>query len=210
MKLKKPHPQRGETLMGLLVGLAIGLFVLAAGTHMLAQLMQGHRRGLQSSHLHQDLRVAVDWMTRELRQAQYSAQAWQTRSPSKCGDAFCNGSNDFSILEDWIDFSFDRNHDGKKDSNECTGFQLINNAVMAKRSCEGDGQWLPITNTQNLVVTDMHWELFCTPNQGWFHRSVRLSIAGHWPGDPSKAISLSQTIELRNDLPVLVQEKFCT
>lgn len=195
--------------MGLLVGLAIGLLVLAAGTQMLAQLMQGHRRNLQTSHMQQELRVAIDWMTRELRQAQHSSKAWQTRSPRGCSDAFCEGSDDFSILDDWIDFSFDRNHDGQKDANECTGFRLANNAVMVKRSCEGDGQWLPITSPQSLEVTDMRWVLLCTLNQGWVHRSVRLSISGHWPGDPSKVMRMDQTVELRNDLPAAVQEKFC-
>ena len=35
--------QRGETLVGLLVGMALGLFVLAAGSAMLAQLLRGHQ-----------------------------------------------------------------------------------------------------------------------------------------------------------------------
>jgi type II secretory pathway component PulJ len=216
MKMKKSPQQSGETLMGLLVGLAIGLTVLAAGTLMLAQLMQGHRRNLQTSHLQQDLRVAMDWMARELRHAQYSAKAWQTRSPSRCIDPFCDdpkdsdGYEDFSILKDWIDFSFDRNHNGEKDDNECTGFRLADNAVMVKRSCKDGGQWQPMTSPQNIVITDMHWELLCTLTQGWFHRSVRLSVSGHWPGNASQKISLEQTIELRNDLPAVVQEKFCT
>ena len=55
--------------MGLLVGLSVGLLVLAAGSALMAQHLRGHRLLLQDSHLHQDLRSVTDWMTRELRQA---------------------------------------------------------------------------------------------------------------------------------------------
>ena len=47
--------QRGETLVGLLVGMALGALVLTAGAQMLAQLMRGHRLALQDAHLQQDL-----------------------------------------------------------------------------------------------------------------------------------------------------------
>eukprot|EP01030_Chromulinospumella_sphaerica_P007117 gene7117-6960_t len=66
--------ERGETLTGLLVGLSVGLVVLAAGSALLANHLRGHRMALQDSHLHHDLRSAMDWMSRELRKAQYSAK----------------------------------------------------------------------------------------------------------------------------------------
>ena len=64
------NKQGGETLVGMLVGLGVGMVVLAAGSQMLAQQMQGHRLALQDSHVHHDLRSALDTVVRELRQAQ--------------------------------------------------------------------------------------------------------------------------------------------
>jgi type II secretory pathway component PulJ len=204
------HPrERGETLIGLLVGLAVGLVVLAAGTQMLGQQLRGHRLNLQSSHLQHDLRTAMDWVTRELRQAQYSAQAWETRSPSTCDDAFCDGFEDFSIEDDWIDFSRDRNHNGMQDDDECMGFRLSDKALMARRSCSGSGNWLPLTDRASVEVTALSWQLRCELRQGWLHRSVRVTLAGQWPGDATRPFSLSQTVHLRNDLPASAQALYC-
>jgi type II secretory pathway component PulJ len=207
-----PH-ERGETLIGLLVGLALGLVVLAAGTQMLAQHLRAHRLNLQASHLQHDLRSAMDWMTRELRQAQYVADAWQTRSPSTCNDDFCDGFDDFSIEGDLIDFSRDRNHNGKQDDDECIGFRLSDKALEMRRSCDkatqGKGNWLAITDPASLEVTALSWHLQCELRQGWLHRSVRVTLAGQWPGDTTQPISLSQTVHLRNDLPASVQARFC-
>ena len=206
--MQRPH-ERGETLVGLLVGLAIGLLVLAAGTQMLTQHLRAHRLNLQASHLQHDLRSAMDWMTRELRQAQYVADAWQTRSPTKCEDSFCSGTDDFSIEGDWIDFSHDRNHDGKQSDDECMGFRLNNKVLMARRSCSGVGNWLALTDRTNLEVTALSWQLQCELRQGWLHRTVRVTLTGQWPGDATQPISLSQTVHLRNDLPASVQARFC-
>jgi type IV pilus assembly protein PilW len=206
--MRHPH-ERGETLIGLLVGLAVGLVVLAAGTQMLGQHLRGHRLNLQSSHLQHDLRTALDWVTRELRQAQYSAQAWQTRSPTTCDDAFCDGFEDFSIEGDWIDFSHDRNNNGAQDDDECMGFRLSDKALMARRSCSSSGNWLPLTDRASLEVTALSWQLRCELRQGWLHRSVRVTLAGQWPGDATRPFSLSQTVHLRNDLPASAQALFC-
>ena len=204
------HPaQRGETLVGLLVGLGIGLLVLAAGSQMLAQQLRGHRLSLQGSHVQHELRSAMDWMSRELRKAQYAGLAWQTRSPASCSDPFCDGLEDFSIEGDWIDFSHDRDHDGAQDDNECMGFRLSNKVILARRTCSGTGSWLPLTDSASLEVTALSWQLQCELRQGWLHRSVRITLSGQWPGDAARPVSLSQTVHLRNDVPASVQALYC-
>lgn len=199
--------QRGETLIGLLVGLSVGLVVLAAGSAMLANHLRGHRMALQDSHLHHDLRSAMDWMARELRKTQYTAQAWKTRAPSVCDDAFCSGWQDLRIEGDWIDFSYDRDHNGKKDDDECMGFRLSGTTLHARRSCKGD--WQAITDNANLKITALSWQLRCELRNGWVHRSVMMALTAQWPRDASRQISLSQTVHLRNDLPASAQALFC-
>jgi type II secretory pathway component PulJ len=201
--------ERGETLMGLLVGLSVGLVALAAGSALLAKHLRHHHLTLQDSHLHHDLRSAMDWMARELRKAQYSAQAWQTRSPTACADPFCDGPEDFSIQGHTVQFSHDRNHNGVQDNNECMGFRLSNKALLMKRSCSISGDWQAITDNANLHITDLRWQLLCASHQGWLHRSVALTLTAQWPGDTRRQVSLSRTVHLANDLPVSQQAQFC-
>ena len=210
MKPHLPHPQRqrGETLVGLLVGIALGMLVLAAGAQMLAQLLRGHRQALQDSHLQQDLHFALDLMARELANAQYVAQAWKTRSVSACNDPFCDAANDFQIADNRIEFSLDRDHNGQQDNNECLGYRVANGVLSMRTSCDSSG-WQPLTDKTSAVATRLQAQLHCTPVQGWLQRQLSLQLDAQWPGDPSRQIQLQRTLALHNRLPLAVQARYC-
>jgi type IV pilus assembly protein PilW len=199
----------GETLIGLLVGLSVGLVVLAGGSALLAHHLRAHRAALQDSHLHTDLRSAMDWMARELRKAQYSASAWASRSPVACADAFCDDPEDFRIDGDEIHFTHDRNHNGQQDPNECVGFRISGKALQAKRSCSASGDWQAITDPANLAITALDWQMQCEQRPGWLRRQVHMRLTAQWPSDASRQVELSQTVHLRNDLPASQRALFC-
>ena len=200
--------EAGETLMGLLVGLAVGLVVLAAGSALLAIQLSGHRMALQDSRLHQDMRSAVDWMARELSQAHYAANAWLTRAPSYCNDAFCAASDDFSIDGSRITFSLDRNHNGHKDNNECMGYRLSRGALQARTACSPE-VWTALTDTASVQFTQLHWWVHCTHAHGWLQRRIDLTMTAQWPGDASRQINLLRTVYLRNAMPASEIALFC-
>ncbi len=200
--------QRGETLVGLLVGLALGLLVLAGGAHMLAQLLRGHRQALQDSHLQQDLHFAMDLMTSELQDAQYSALAWSSRSPSACTDAFCDGREDFSLTSDRMDWTLDRNHDGRQDNNECTGFRLKAGVLQMRTACT-PGVWTALTDTASLRLTGLQATVQCRPLSGWLQRRVQVQLQVQWPQDATRTLALQRTVVLRNPLPLTVQARYC-
>jgi type II secretory pathway component PulJ len=195
------RPERGETLTGLLVGLSVGLVVLAAGSALLASQLRAHRAALQDSHWHTDVRSAMDWMARELRQAQYSGKAWQTRSAQTCTDPFCATPLNFRIVNDQIDFSHDRNHDGSKDDDECLGFRITQYALHVRRSCQDSGGWQALTDRTHVRVTHLQWAVHCTDHNGWWHRTVHMTLKATWPNEPDRPITLTQTVQLRNALP---------
>ena len=206
----KPQPerQRGETLVGLLVGIALGMLVLAGGAHMLAQLLRGHRQALQDSHLQQDLHFAIDQMARDLANAQYVAQAWKTRSASTCSDPFCDAASDFQIADNRIEFSLDRDHNGQQDNNECLGYRVANGVLSTRTSCETSG-WQPLTDKSSAVVTHLQAQLHCTPERGGLQRHISLQLAAQWPGDATRRIELQRTVALHNRLPATVQARYC-
>jgi len=203
-----PHGQRGETLVGLLVGIALGMLVLAAGAQMLAQLMRGHRLALQDSHLQQDLHFAMAVMVRDLQNAHYVANAWATRSPSACDDAFCNDPTDFQLGDNRIEFSVDRNHDGSQNNNECLGFQVAEGVLKMRNSCGSSG-WQPLTDTTTVVVSRLDANLHCTTVNGWLYRQLDLQLHAHWPKDPERQLHLQRTVPLLNAMPTVVQARFC-
>lgn len=76
--------QRGLSLVELMVGITVGLFVVAGAAFVVSAQLGDNRRLLLETQLHQDLRATVDIVTRELRRAGASlapeAMVWQDGS----------------------------------------------------------------------------------------------------------------------------------
>jgi type IV pilus assembly protein PilW len=192
--------QKGETLVGLLVGLSVGLLVLAAGSQMLATYLQEHRLALQDSHVHHDLRSALDTIARELRQAQSLGQAWRGRAKAHCADAFCTGQADLLLQGQRISFGQDRNSNGLLDNNECSGFRLKDHELQIRTSCTPE-VWTDLTDAGSLKMTSLAWQVLCEKRGRWVARWVTVQMSAQWPRDASRTQSLSQTVSLRNDVP---------
>jgi len=71
------RPQRGLSLVELLVGATIGLFIAGGALSLFALNVSSSRQLLAEARLNQDLRSAVDLMTRDLRRAGYWGNAIQ-------------------------------------------------------------------------------------------------------------------------------------
>lgn len=192
--------QQGETLVGLLVGLSVGLVVLAAGSQMLAKYLQAHRLALQDSHVHHDLRSALDTLTRELRQAQSLGQAWRGRVQADCADAFCTGQADLLVQGQRISFGQDRNLNGLLDNNECSGFRVKNHELQIRTACVPE-VWTDLTDAGSLKMTSLAWQVHCEKRGRWVARWVTVQLSAQWPRDATRTLSLSQTVSLRNDVP---------
>jgi type II secretory pathway component PulJ len=61
--------QRGLSIVEVMVGVAVGLFVVAAASMVVSSQLSSNRRLLLDTQLQQDLRVSADVVTRELRRA---------------------------------------------------------------------------------------------------------------------------------------------
>lgn len=61
--------QRGLSLVELMVGIAVGLFVVAGAIGVVTTQLGDNRRLLLETQVQQDLRATADIITRELRRA---------------------------------------------------------------------------------------------------------------------------------------------
>ncbi|MEN9888487.1 MAG: hypothetical protein RL559_524 [Pseudomonadota bacterium] len=208
MKTPLKAHQSGETLVGLLVGLAVGLLVLAGATQMLAQLYRSQHQALHDHHAEQALQWAFDLIARELALAQHVAHAWQSRSPKRCQDPFCDGPEDLRVSPARIDFSLDRDHNGAKDNDECTGLRLNAGALQVRTACSPE-VWTPLTDTGVLRVTRLDVQLQCQSHGGWVQRGVRLLAEAQTPAPSPRTWSLERWVHLRNDLPEVARATGC-
>lgn len=200
--------QSGETLVGVLVGLAVGLLVLAAGAQMLAHMLRAQRGIQQDTHAQQDLQLALDLITRELHNAQHVDGAWRSRDTSGCRDPFCDGAEDLRIANNRLDFSLDRNHDGQQDNDECTGLRLSAGALQVRTACNRE-TWAPLTDTDTLRVTQLQIQLHCTPQAGWVQRRVDLQVQAQTPPPSERTWTLARSVHLRNNLPQATRVPYC-
>ena len=65
------HAQRGLSIVEMMVGIAVGLFILAGTTKLFVDYLSNNRGLLLETRINQDLRSAADLVARDLRRAGY-------------------------------------------------------------------------------------------------------------------------------------------
>ena len=166
--------QRGLSVVELMVGLAIGLLVAAAGITALAQHAGSTRKLLLDARLSHELRTGTELMARHLRRAHHWRGAaegvWQPGAPPP-------ESNPHRLTIDspeQLRFSYsspaggspaDAPDDAKAGPpgtplapvglNEHFGFRLVEGRVDMQL---GEGRWQALTDPRTLRVTALHIE----------------------------------------------------
>ena len=208
------------SIVELLVGLAIGLFIVATGLTLLTGNLRENRSLLLEARLMQDLRSAADMVTRDLRRAGYwsdpEAGIWQRGASSVTANPYTAVSPS-AAASDAVSFRFSRdeieNH--SVDSNEQFGFRL-RAGVLEMRI--GGGRWQARTDANTVLVTafsvtpevqSLSLEAFCSadcppgsstcpPRQQV--RSLAVVLTGKAVADAAVLRSVRSAVRLRNDL----------
>ena len=211
--------QRGFSIVELLVGLAIGLFIVATAMGLLVGRLQEHRALLLQSRLMQDLRVAAEIITRDLRRAGYWGDASAAIWHHGASGAAANPYTAFTPAEaasDAVRFrsSRDMAENHRLDGNEEFGFRLRDGAI---EMLLGEGGWQALTDNTTVVVTafsivprlqEIALHGFCANPcpSGASHclprqqvRSVAVTISGRSATDSAVVRNVRSELRLRND-----------
>ncbi|MEO6361811.1 MAG: prepilin-type N-terminal cleavage/methylation domain-containing protein, partial [Caldimonas sp.] len=158
--MRRPRRQCGLSLVEMLVGMAVGLIVAAAGASVLAAHGRESRVLQSEARLMQDLRAAAELVARDLRRAgHWAGAASGVRSDggaspvaSPHGVVAAAGA-----ASDAVRLSFSRNGSESSvvDDDERFGFRLRNGAVELQL---GAGNWQALSDTGSLVVTELRIE----------------------------------------------------
>jgi prepilin peptidase dependent protein B len=216
---RQPRGQHGLSLVELMVGLAVGLLVMAAGTALLTHHLHDSRQLLLEARLMQDLRTAADVVTRDLRRAGYWGEA-------SAGVASTSGlavrPNPYSTFmpraaaSDAVSFQYSRdaaeNH--QVDTPEQFGFRLRRGVL---EMLLGAGNWQALTDATTLRVTQFNvvptqesislqslCAQACAPSSSTcppqHHvRSLSLLISAQSVTQPQLQRTLRSAVRLRND-----------
>lgn len=204
---------RGLSVVELLVGVALGLFVVAAAALMMSSQLADNRRLLVETQLHQDLRSTTDIVTRELRRASYwqesSRALWfEGRTAAVPQNAFGSTTPTSGNNLTEVTFSYRR----RSGDEGPYGFRLDGYAV---KSMIG-GQWQVLTDAAVMRVTGLDidlsppvvYQLPCPKlcpdgTQGCWPelqlRAATISVTGQSVTDPSVVRTLRTRVRLRND-----------
>lgn len=212
--------QRGFSLVELMLGLALGLFVVTVATALLASQLRENRSLMLEARLMQDLRTAADLMTRDLRRAGFWGQAnagvWTSASASSpSANPYAVPPADAASDAVGLRYSRDAVENDRVDANEQFGYRLRAGTLELQL---GLGNWQALTDPASLTVIDFRVEptnqdvsldsscavacaagdSLCPPRLQVRSYAVRLTAQS--PLDPRVVRSLHSEVRLRNDV----------
>jgi type IV pilus assembly protein PilW len=211
----------GLSLVELLVGITVGLIVVAGASYVAVNQIGDNRRLLLETQVQQDLRAAADLIARDVRRAGYWSTAeqglWQGDTPAPAANAYVAvAPAAASAPVGQVDFTYSRDPAGAEDNAvdddaERFGFKLEGGAIKILLG----GAWQMLTDTNVLEVTAFAVSArpqtvqqacyrecagggtACWPTQTV--RTLTIAIAGRAVADPDVVRNVRETVRLRND-----------
>ena len=226
MKLNRFHKQSGASLMEVLVAMTISLVVTAAMVAMMANSLGSTARIVKMSKLQDDMRVAMQMMTRDVRRSSYNALSRYCYSNHDCG----SDSSGITIAGEIVindantcfTFLTDRDHDGDSTEDAAGGFRHVTaGGVGVIEMWTGDNDpdcgvdagaagWVQITNPDNMdiyyfsVDDDLSYTQVILDNGvdtlSQRIRKVRMDMKGQLVLDNNIRREVIDVIDIRNDV----------
>ncbi len=208
---------RGFSIVELMVGLTLGLVVVAGGLALFAEQLTATRRTMLEARINQDLRAAADLIARDLRRAGYwRAALTGTVAVGAGGATTVNPYRGVASDDSSLSYAFSRDtvEDNTLDDQEMFGFQLTTDGVLQMQTANGEWNDLvdpTLVRVTRFTVTPVDQTIplghLCstpcppgTPNcPATTVRRFDLLLQGQAVADPQVRRELRVTVRLRND-----------
>lgn len=215
---------QGMTLMELVISVSLSLVVTAAMVALMINTLSTNARIVKMSRLTDDMRIALQLMTRDVRRSNYTSEAVLCFANPDCAhDGTIAWSGDVQIANsgDCFVYQLDRDFDGDMTNNGAGAFRRsLQSGVGVIQmwvgesvpDCEsGDAEWVPITDPNDIEITGFavddglsYSEVILDDSDGTQYlqrvRKLRLSMTGQLRIDASITRELEDVIKLRNNL----------
>ncbi len=213
------RPARGLSLVELLIGIALGLFLIAGGLAVVSSHAGDHRQLVLEARLHQDLRAAAEAITRDLRRAGHwgepGAGLWAPDAPARPNPYAPTLPDGAGADQALLSYSRDAQENHRLDANEQFGVRLRNQVI---ELLLGQGNWQALTDPGTVLVSHLqlstraeavasNCDRACPPTHPGappcppqlLLREVTVDITGRSPLDRRIERSLRTRARLRND-----------
>lgn len=217
---QRARPQAGVSLVELLIGITIGLFIVGASLTALLMHLRESRTLIAQSRLMQDLRATTDLMARDLRRVGYWGAAghgvWQREGMAGAPGTAINPYTAMTTSASTVAFRYSRDavEDDLVDDNEKFGYRLRNGGLELQL---GTSPWQAMTDITTMKVTRFDitpteqlrslagsctapcpsGDASCPPQ---LHvRSLMLTLTAQGLGESTALRSVRTRVRLRND-----------
>lgn len=181
----RPRRSAGMTLVELLVGVALGIFLLFGVVTVFTSTIRGSADNLRSARLNQELSSAMEMMINDIRRAGYTNGQEDVYFHMKDADAAQRTGLPREVdinlpSATCILYSYDENSNGTIEATERHGFRLVNGVIQTRISgadvtnCANDGDnWQPVTDGGTITVTTLQLSTFDS-------RCKNINTEVHW------------------------------
>ena len=226
MKLNRFHKQSGATLLEVLVAMTISLVATAAMIAMMSNSLGTTARIIKMTKLTDDMRVALQMMTRDVRRSSYNANSMFCYANEDCGTDASGltlaADVNISDTNDCFTFLTDRDHDGDSSENAAGGFRRVMDGDIGviemwtgdnAPDCDADAGaagWVEITNPENMDIFAFNVDDNLSYTQVILDngtdtvsqriRKIRMNMQGRLVMDNTIIREVEDVINVRNDL----------
>jgi len=219
--------QKGAGLMEVLVAMSISLVVTASMVALMINSLGTTARIIKMTKLSDDMRIAMQMMTRDVRRSSYNANAMLCYSNQNCiSDGAITAAGDVTISDSGNCFTFltDRDYDGDSTENDAGGFRRVTSGGVGLiemwtgdqspdcDSAAGTAGWVEITNSDNMDIfvfnvddSLSYTEVLQVDGDGntlisQRVRKIRMNMRGRLVLDNTIVRRIEDVINVRNDL----------